>query len=72
MQPGSTTATDAELLDRSRRGEPSAFGEIYDRYFAAFENRLALEYETDRVRDPIGATTGVVPLASFSERLRRC
>ncbi len=47
-------------------------GEVYDRFFDAFENRLALEYETDRVRDPIGDVSELVLLEEFSARRRHC
>ncbi len=47
-------------------------GEIYDRFFEAFENRLALEYRTDRVPDPIGRVSELVPLEEFSAWRRIC
>ena len=57
MQPGSQTATDAELLDRSRRGDSSAFGAIYDRYLDSIYRYVVFRVSDIALAEDITATT---------------
>jgi len=47
-------------------------GEMFQRFFAEFGFRLALEYGTDDIQRPVGTTTETVTLEQFSENRVEC
>jgi len=47
-------------------------GEKFEEYFDKFAFRLSLEFRTDDIRTPVGATTAVVPISEFSKNQRLC
>ncbi|MEM6986692.1 MAG: hypothetical protein AAF499_09155 [Pseudomonadota bacterium] len=62
----------SESEDGTLHAGASYAGNLYDRFFAAFEFRLALEYQIDNPRAPVENTTVVRTLAEHSAQHIEC
>jgi Rieske Fe-S protein len=47
-------------------------GEMYDRFFTRFGNRLELEHRTRDIRRPVEGSTRIVPLEAYSRTRMHC
>ena len=47
-------------------------GEMFNDFFAKFEFKLAMDYGTNRVRNPVAGETIVTPLTAFCKQQVRC
>lgn len=47
-------------------------GEMFDKFFNAFQPRLEIEYATSKIRAPVSGTTTVVPLSAYSKSSIQC
>ncbi|MDH3690563.1 MAG: hypothetical protein OEU36_13980 [Gammaproteobacteria bacterium] len=47
-------------------------GEMFDKFFDAFAERLQIEYATSAIRAPVSDTTTVIPLSEYSDTSIQC